>query len=329
MSSCQVTQALDQLSGDPNTKDPFIVGTLNRQFIRRLYDPIRSLVTTSPFCRDIDPCNAGIDVWVEGGWNRAFLQNDGNAFGFNLNGWETTIGVQKTFCNSLTLGVAGSYEHDYVHYNLDSNGKLDSGFVGLYSLYRPDEFYFLADLAFGYTRNRTHRSIAVGPLTSVATSNQNSYDLTFYGEAGFDYTGSLVLIQPFLGIEASGYWRPHATESGAGDLSLSFFKRERGFATGRVGVHVTTAEVCSFSLSVDGAWNHRLTSDQPFFNQEFAGFGTPFVLEGVHMNRNSAEAEVTLTSQVNENFKVWGEFGGEVWRNASDYFLSIGFLASF
>ena len=42
----------------------------------------------------------------------------------------------------------------------------------------------------------------MGPLTSVATSNHYSYDLTFYGEAGFDYPGSLVLNEPFLGIEA-------------------------------------------------------------------------------------------------------------------------------
>ncbi len=329
LSPLQITDALDQLAGDPHTKDPFIVGTLNRQFIRRLYDPIRPLVTTSPLCRCAPECSFGIDVWVEGGWNRAFLRNDGNAFGFNLKGWEVTLGAQKTFSDIFTLGLACSYEHDFVHYNMDSRGKLNSGFVGLYALYRPEEFYILTDFAFGYTNNKIHRLIAIAPLNFVAESNPTLYDATFYGEAGFDIPAAWALVQPFIGIEASGYWRTSVTESGAGDLDLILFKRNRGSATGRLGLHVTTTEICTFSLSLDGAWNHRLTSDQFLHNQEFIGFGTPFVIEGAHRNRNSGEGAVTLSSQIHPNVRLWTEFGGEVWRNASNYFLSAGIQAMF
>ncbi len=326
LSPAFLTDALDQLSGDPYTNDPFIVGTLNRQFIRRLYDPIRYLVTTSPECL---PCTPDFELWIEGGWNRSFTQNDGNSFGFNLNGWEITLGGQKTFCDALTIGIAGSYEHDFVHYNIDSRGKLDSGFVGLYGLYRPEEFYLLVDLAFGYTNNRVQRFITIGDLDFATKSNPNIYDITFYGEGGFDIPATWALIQPFIGIEASGFFRPSFTESGAADLDLNLFKRNRGSATGRLGLHLTTAEICSFSLSFDGAWNYRLTSDQFLYNQSFVGFGTPFALEGVRLNRNSGEAAVTLSSQVNENVRLWAEYGGEVWRNASNFFISAGLQATF
>jgi hypothetical protein len=43
--------ALDQSSGAQYALDPFVAEVANRQFLRRLYDPIRSLVTADSECR--------------------------------------------------------------------------------------------------------------------------------------------------------------------------------------------------------------------------------------------------------------------------------------
>ncbi len=332
LSDPSLTSVLDQLSGNQHTVDPFITGILNREFVRRLYDPLRPIVTTMPCCRCEDPCSYGLDVWVEGSWDRAFLQNDGNGFGFNLNGYEFTLGAQTTFCEDWTVGLAGSYAYDYIRYNLGGHGKMDSGFAGLYGLYRPQHWYALLDIAGGYSSNKIHRNIQIGSLNYVADSTAPTCDLIGYLEAGVDLPLCWVLIQPFAGIECNTYWRDRTTEHGAGVLDLIVYERRTTSATSRVGLHITTrpysTPYSTFSLSIDGAWNCRLTDDDVLFWQSFTGFGNYFADHGTHYNRNSAEGAITLSSQIDETWRAYLQGAGEIWDNASDYSVLVGVQAS-
>ena len=67
LSPAQVTQALDQLSGDPNTRS-FHCGDIEPPIYFNVYMTRPLTVTTSPFCRDIDPCNLELMYgWKEAG----------------------------------------------------------------------------------------------------------------------------------------------------------------------------------------------------------------------------------------------------------------------
>ncbi len=329
LSDAATAEALDQLSGNQHTNDPFITFALNRQFVRRMYDPVRELVTTMPCCRCEDPCLVGLDAWVEGSYDRIITENDANSFGFNSSGYEVTLGLQKSLCDTALIGIAGSYAHDFVHYNLGGHGKLDTGLLGIYALYRPQHWYIMYDISGSYTNNKIHRPINVGPLNFAADSSAPTYHVVTYGEVGVDLPMCWVLFQPFFGIESQTYWRDRTIESGASVANLVVYERRHTLTTSRLGLHATSRPYCTFSVSLDAAWNCRLTHEDVLFWQTFQNFGDFFQDHGLHLNRNSFDGAITVTSAFEENFKAYLQGTTEIWNRATDYSVVLGVVANF
>lgn len=328
LASPNSAELFDLISGNQHTTDPFVTALLNRQFVRRLFDPIRQEVTVMPCCRCIDPCNDGYDVWFEGSWDRAFLENDRHGFGFNSNGYELTLGIQKKFCDVATVGIAASYAYDYLHYNLGGHGKMDTALLGLYGLYRPQCWYVLADIAGSYTENKIHRHFTVLDVDFNTRCSAPLFNLIAYAEAGVDIPACFVLVQPFFGIETITYWRDRTKEHGADRFGLIVYERSETSATTRLGLHVSTFEYQTFSVSIDGAWNCRLTKIDNIHWNSFTGFGNFYAGHPVCLGRNSAEGAVTLTSRLDDNWRVYAQAAGEIWNHASDYSLLLGVQAS-
>ena len=317
----QLTEALDELSGAQYANDPYLVGLLSQQFIRRLYDPIRVLV--------VDPCYTpycdGITFWAQGSWGRDLLRNNGNGFGFHTTGLDLTWGAQKTFLNDFTLGAALSYDYEFIHYNLNGFGRMNSGFLGLYALYRPDRFYAFADAAFGYTQHKVHRTVVIGDLEGDIDSRPRFYDFTAYFEIGFDLPVCNLMIQPFAAIESVSYQRDAFSEKNEPEFGLSLQKLEHTTALTRAGFHFTAYEHCwGFYFSTDITWNYRFTSSDAFQNQSFLGFGTPFTILGVPVSKNSIEGAVTLSNHITEQLRSYIEAEAEVWNKAAAFSFQVG-----
>ena len=315
------SEILDQLSGVQYTNDPYLVGLLSQQFIRRLYDPIRIFV--------VDPCYTpycdGITFWSQGGWGHDQLRNDGNGFGFHSTSLNLTWGAQKTFLSDFTFGAGLSYDYEYIHYNLNGYGRMNSGFLGLYGLYRPDRFYVLADAAFGYTQNKVHRNFVVEGFVESADSRPKFYNFTAYLEIGFDLPLSNLLVQPFAAIESISYCRNGFSESNESELGLSFQKLDHTNALTRAGLHVTTYEHCwGFYFSADISWNYRFTSSNHTLSPSFLSFGTPFNIKGVPIPRNSVEGAITVSNHITEKLRSYIEITGEAWARAATYNLQLG-----
>ena len=321
-----LTDSLDQLSGAQYTSDPFIVGLLGRQFIRKLYDPVRLLVVDPCYC----PCCDEITLWAQGGWGRNFLRNDDNGFGFNTSGGDVTLGAQKTFCDLVTAGIGFSYDFESVRYNLNATGKMNSYFLGLYGLYRPEHFYILADAAFGYTQNKFKRQITVGDVVGIATSCPRFCDFTGYLELGFDLPICNLMIQPFAGVESNSYTRRQFRERNNSSFGLYVQRKNRTSATSRAGLHLTTQEEwCGFFLSADIAWDYRLTTVDNNLVERFLGFGTPFLIQGVPTSRNSIDGALTLSKFITQDLLSYIEAEGEVWNRSSSYNFQAGVQYSF
>ena len=58
-------------------------------------------------------------------------------------------------------GGAGFYEHDYFHYNVGGTGRSNTGLGAIYTLYRPCDYYFFADVTFGARDQRVRREIKI------------------------------------------------------------------------------------------------------------------------------------------------------------------------
>lgn len=331
--------ALSQMSGEQHTADLQISELINRQFIRRLYDPIRSIITTSPCdCPDSfwpfsDFCFNDLDLhcetWLAGSGGHTKVRGNGNAHGFKSTGYEITLGIQKTWYQAWTFGLAGSYEVDDVRYNIGGSGKMRTWLGGIYGLYRPAGYYVLTDLAYGYSQDTLRRHIQIGTLSFDARSKPKMSQLTFYAEAGIDWQWNCFLIQPFIGLEVDSYTRHRLSESGAGDLNLFIGKKDRNNTQSRLGTHLTyDALPGEFDLSIDLAWQHRFATSKNALIEHFATFGTNFTVEGVPLGKDGFEWDITLSKDFCSNWNVFAEVYGEVWSRTSNHNLLGGIRAS-
>jgi len=319
---------VDDLSGGQYATEVFNAAVSNRQFIRRLYDPIRELVTTEPS----DCCYAptypcceffGFDIWAEAGGGQRQVNGD---LGMELSEWDVTFGIQKTFCQDWTLGIAGSYENNTLNYH-SSNGH-GSGYTwfgGVYGLYRPQCWYILADVAYGYTQHNTHRHLTIPdtiPVIYEFTGKPKISQVTFYAEAGFDWDLCSFMIQPFVGIEVAGFNRRSFTEDDVDATTFGLFvhKKSATTATSSLGVHLTDQFCYGFDVSIDLAWLYRFTNNYNF-TADFYELPphTDFTVYGPNVGRNSGEGAITFSKDFFDNWRVWIEASGEIWENASTY----------
>lgn len=319
----EVPFALDELVGYQHGSDLFTTVAINRQFIRRLYDPIRFLVTNEPNC--CSPCGNFASAWVEGGGVFTEVNGRKGARGFHTTGYEVTAGVQTTFSRDWTVGVAGSYEHDHLNFKHGAgHGNHNTWFAGLYGLYRPSCFYALADFAYGHSSNTLDRRLFIGIAEYRAHSKPDINEYTFYGEGGYDFCVCNVLVQPFVGIEAGSFQRNRVLESYASGVELDIKNRGISLAVSRLGFHFT-AHNYGLDLSFDVAWNYRFSQTSNTFTERFVEFGSNFDLcHGHDLDRNSVDYALTLTSCLDCNWNFYIEGLGESWTHSHIYSIQGG-----
>lgn len=330
--SVDATQkALSQMTGVPYTTLFTATEIINRQFIRRLYDPLRPIISNPCSSEEevYDLCSAdGIKAWAESSVNRSFLNGNKNAGGFKMSGYEISIGAYKRLSSSWTLGAGGCYAIDHFHYNSGGSGKTNTVLGAIYTLYRPVNYYVLADITFGYGKNDMHRKIRLGEKAYESNSKPNISQVSFYGEAGFDWNCSCILIQPFIGFEADRFKRDCKVEKSAlAPLALIYSSKSLTNAFSRVGFHLTIPENCyDLTCAFDFAWQYRLTSAHSNLVVRFADFGTPFEIAGIPSERNSMSMNFIVWSEILEGWTLYLEASGERWKRVSNYNFTGGLI---
>lgn len=308
----EASAALDSLSGEQYANETFFNENVNRQFIRRLYDPVRFIVACNP-C--YDPCGDNFTAWLELGGDFIHMRRD------TLQGFQVTGGGHMRLSQELLFGLAASYEWDTLSYG-DHRGwqTKNSGLVGGYGLYRDDCFYVLADLAYGYTGGSLRREIQIGSATHKTKSHPNSSQVTFYGESGVNNFGvGNVTVQPFVGLEVNSYWRDHQHELGGDGWALVAHKRNRTAAYTRLGLHLTTCDACLFRVSVDAAWDYRCTKLDNRSRNELVSFAGDFEVYGENLARSSFDYAVTIEKDLTPNLNAYIETTGQIYSRANTY----------
>lgn len=331
LSADAAADALDSLSGWQYTTNLWFSQTLNTEFLKRLYDPLRFLL---PQNRQCDPCDRPT-IWMEGGGTFKNLRGNTNAHGLKSSGGEITLGVQKNFGCHWTVGGAASYEHNRIDYRQHGgHATTNSWLGGVYGLYNLNFFYALADAAFGYTTNHMQRTLNVGTLKIHANSHPKMSMATLYAEMGGGWTGKIVAFQPFLGVIGGRNWDQRVHEKGGDGWALRIDNKDCNFSKSRLGVHFTlqpsTAYVC-----VDAAWDRRLTGAHSSIEGEFVSFGDDMLIEGVSLSRNSFDYAFTLGKTIAQKPKkadkakhctrIYVQAVGECWNKAHVIDVLAGF----
>lgn len=320
--------ALQQLTAQPYANLLLSAELTDHKFIRRLYNPLRPLITSHPCCMAecCEQHSCIFDTWIDGGWTHSHMKGNRNAQGFDVKGYEVSLGTQATIDNCWTIGLAGSYERDHLRYHLGGKGRTNTYLGALYTLYRPADFYFLADAVLGCTQNRIKRHIDIDTFHFKARSRPNVFQGTGYLEAGRDFALDCFLFQPFLGVEGGYYRHDHINEHRSNTIfAINARERTYGTASSRLGVHLLT-ELSCLKFYVDAAWQYRLTSPHNDSRQRFRDFGDSFTIRGIPLARNSLDAAINLSATIFNGWEIYVEAQGQFWKNASSYSALAGMM---
>lgn len=315
--------ALSQMSAQQYTNAIIIAELANRQFIRRLFDPLRTIVTTNP-CKTTNTCcnysGPTFDVWSSITGGRTFIHGNENSEGFRIADCEVCLGAQTTLQKRWTVGVALSYEKDTLGYTVGGSGEGNTVLGGLYGLYRAKRFYALVDATTGYSQQKVKRRIDVGILHFKPRGNLKVYQTCAYGEIGTDFAFQDTLVQPFLGIEFGRYHYNRFQESGGNPLEVTIFQKSKWNSFTRLGLHITTPPLrCGFTMNIDLAWQYRLTSLGNNIGVQFQEFGTKFNIQGLPFNRNSYEGSIRFNQTLYKTWEAFFEASCQGWNNSTAY----------
>ena len=311
----QQTQALAQISAEQYTTLLFSSEEVTRSFIRRLYDPLRPLITGA-----LCGCSCGIDTWITGSWERGTYGGDTNASGFKRTGYEFSMGVQTCFHPQWVVGVAATYERDSLDYNVGGESVNNTGLGAIYALYRPHGFYALADLVIGGGRQNVRRPIDLGVIAERKHATPTTFQTALYVESGFDCWINCMLFQPFLGVEGGYYSRNKFTENGSSSfLSMSVNEKRYGTVNSRLGCHFSSESYSCVSLAIDVAWQFRMIPLNHAINENFITFGDTFKIKGIPLGRNSVDGAVNLSYKIDNSWMIYAEAIGQRWKKDSSY----------
>lgn len=332
LSTDDIITALDELSGSQYVEMQGATELMTQRFVRRLYDPLRIMISTVDSCGCLPSLPCGT-VWMEGSGQRTIFDGNHNAHGFKASGYEVSGGIQGMVCYDTLLGVAATYDSEHYNFNIGgSSGKNQSILGAVYALYRPSDFYLLGDLVFGGSRGKIHREFAVGPVVYDESARPKSYEGILYVEGGFDYLADCgclpLLIQPFLGLEGGYYYHKSFSESGTDPVQLAFHKKSYGTFDTRLGAHFSTTCPDGWLFALDLAWKYRWTNLENSRTVFFEEFGSAFPLQGADINRNAFDGSINITKQITEVWGVYVTATGQKWSNANSYDITGGITAS-
>lgn len=309
-------ESLESFSGFQYTNEVILNQISANRLVRRLYDPLRSLVNNC-ICGSCAQSSA----WLEASDGCTTVHGK-DSHKIHCNSFDITGGAHQNICD-FTLGIAGSYQYDHIKYK-DGKANCNTGYLGLYGLYRSCLFYGLADIIYGHRHNNLSREIHAGSLRSISHSKPITNNGTFYGEIGFDLFDGCILVQPFLALQVEKNWRRHIHESNRDGWGLDIPKRDWTTTTSRVGLHLSTCQLCDcIDSSLDIAWNQLLSSPKRSTVGHFQDFGDSFKICGNRLNDYSIDYAFTFAACLCDNIQGYIELGGE-WMQRANTFNVVG-----
>lgn len=326
--AAEARQVLNEMSGEQYTSTLLVAEFANREFMRRIYDPLRLIINT-PYSATKCCCGENelrLDTWAEITGHQVFFTQGFNSHDFRLSGYEVSVGAQMSFNADTTVGAAYSYEMDHLHYDVGGSGKSNANIGGIYALYRPCDYYVLGNVLFGYSHDKIRRDIFINDtLNFTPHSSPKVFQTGYYVEAGKDLYWRFLLVQPFVALEGGHFRFDSISETGGEPLNLNIAKKSISPAYARLGVHLNTRNrpIC-WSFGLDLAWQYRLTSPGTTIFPEFQDFGESFEIKGAHLSKSFFEADINVAFQVADHWELYAEVNSQTWTSAFSYSVVAG-----
>lgn len=326
LSSKEQREALNDFSGEQYANLIQPNQTASQTFIRRMYQPILNDSLGLQCGENCDEYRA----WGAVGGGQSRLHNSHGAKGYRMDNFNITFGAQKplnlNFLNSwLTVGIAGSYEKDHIHFKQNGRGKGNNWQGAIYYMWNNPHFYSFSGTILGADCVRVKRSIDVGNLTRKAKGKARVSEWASFTELGLNLGYENFYVQPFARLEHASYRRHALSEHGAQSLNLHVRGKNISASVGYLGTHLSTnLPWWELHLNADAAWKYRFNLLQERFQAHFKNLGSQFRIKGVHQKTSGFEGSVNIAKTFYNCWQGYVEFSGEVWDRFSAWNLAGG-----
>jgi outer membrane autotransporter protein len=263
-------------------------------------------------CNKIACCDH--QAWISGYGIGANLAGNGNASGLNYSTGGTAFGLER-YVNACTLlGFAAGYSQTGVH--LDDRfdrSTIDSGQLALYFHRDTGNSYATGIAAYAYNDYDSSRQVTVGTIARRATAKYGGNAFSFYVERGRNFYFRRATFQPFAALEYIQLHQNGFTESGADSLNLTVggvgADAFRSLLGSRIASDFRLRGGRLLSLEGRALWRHEFLDEARVLDASFAGQpGSPFVVDGINVDRDTAILGTGLTLYLNRHAKLYTNY---------------------
>ena len=239
------------------------------------------------------PQESGAFIWGSafGGWGDFDAQAGGRGVKTDHKGLVAGFGYGGNgFAAALSAGIGNS---DFRADGRNDRAKADSKYLAAHLAYGTGEgFRGAFGLAYGWHDVDTTRSVVFAPLAQTLKSARDANTFQIFGEAGYDVVMGKAALTPFARLAHVRTKSDAFAETGGNAaLAVAGAKQETTFLSLGARARFNIGQP-GFQPYASAAWN-RASGDRgaPVGAAFASGGGSPFVLTGTLIPKNSAEIE--------------------------------------
>ncbi len=324
LNQLQLPKALEKLTGEQYGYLIEVSLFNDRSFGRRIYNALR---------QEMLPCTCAdcgmLQAWsaFEVGYGKG--SSNSSAKGFQLWDVNLSVGTFTALNPSLLVGAALNAASESLAFKLGGKPNMYTYQAALYGSYQHLVFYLFSDLVIGQSYVKLRRPIHFAEIDRHAKSTPKINHGNCYVELGLNTCFDCLVIQPYVGADFNYAHRSSLHERGAHSLNLQLHGKTATNWNSYLGVHLTSENECSSTISLDLAWQHRFGSLGTTFQTRFEEFGTSYTIQSTKPGPNALVADINLAAPLGNCMDCYAKLYGEWWTRWAAYSFSAGFSWNF
>lgn len=256
--------------------------------------------------------DAGRGLWVRGFGGHGRTDGDGNAAASRLRSAGLSIGFDAEVQDGLRVGTAITTGTSRLTTDNSESGKTRGTALAVYGSYATGPWDFSGSASLGWGKNHMDRSVTVGALNRVASSDFDSTTLSAYGEASYAIAMNGWTLQPLAGLSLSRNKADGFTETGAGALNLQVAEQTINSSKAMLGAKAFfDAGRIRFEPRV--IWAHEFGDLNTPMTAQFQGSatGSPFQISGATLKRDTLILGLGASGSISKGVDLFADVQAE------------------
>jgi len=273
-------------------------------------------------------------LYLDGGAAFGNQNSTGNQTGYSYTLGGLTLGADYRLRDNLLVGLATGYSNTAAGFD-GSGGSVSTNSVpfNAYAAYFPGSLYAYGSLGYALNLYDLNRGLNFNGLSRTATSSTTGNQLNLYGETGYDFKLSRVVLTPSATLTYSSLWVDGFTEAGAGALNLNVAPQSANSVQTGIGGRVTLPlKMGSVTVVPQGYafYQHEFANGSRGLSASLSQGSSTLSLQTDAASRNYALVGASLTAKLHKNIYAQVNYNAEVGRsNATNQFVNAGLRLEF